>query len=256
MSKALINLWGSIFSIVGTVVPFAIFLLSLLKPPSGMPNLLDLSGLPRLQAILFIGLAAAAAHGLLWSLAESIFGWQFKGGGGASLPQGPSAVVLSATMTVPLLWLPPLYARMTHTRLVPAQHLLAACLVVLFAALGHLIIYGVDVGRLRFAGVRHFVLPWSLRGNWKRALLMEFLYAATHFSSIVLTYRIVVGSLRPLGAAIIYAILVPSMVWLFCDYVGIFLNYPGSLTQKRLIEVRGVINALMLTITLQGGMLM
>jgi hypothetical protein len=61
MNKARINLWGSIFSIVGTVVP-AIFLLSLLKPPSGMPNSLDLSGLPRLQAILLIGLVAAAAQ--------------------------------------------------------------------------------------------------------------------------------------------------------------------------------------------------
>jgi hypothetical protein len=239
MNKARINLWASIFTIIGTVVTSAIFLLSLLKPPSGIPNSLDLSGLPRVQAILFIGLAAAAAHGLLWSLAESIFGWHFKAGG-ASLPQGGSAVVLSATMTVPLLYLPPLYARITHTRLVPARHLLAACLVVVFAAIGHIIIYGVKVGALHFSGIRNFVFPWPLRRNWKRALLMEFLYAATHFSSIVLTYRIVVGSLRPLGAAILYAILIPAVVWLSCDYVGIFLNYPGSLTQKRFIEVRGL----------------
>src|SRR5258708_23881436 len=114
MNKTRINLWASIFTIVGTVVTFAIFLLSLLKPPSGMPISFDLSGLPRVQAILFIGLAAAAAHGLLWSLAESIFSWHFKAGGGASLPHGGSAVVLSATMTVPLLYLPALYGRITH----------------------------------------------------------------------------------------------------------------------------------------------
>src|SRR5580700_4212029 len=100
--------WASILGLIG-LVPLAAsaisFVMGLMKPQIGLPTLL---GLPRVQAILIIGFAAAAAHGILWSSTERIFGWRHRAGGRRSLPEGWSAVLQSVTITIPLAALPPL----------------------------------------------------------------------------------------------------------------------------------------------------
>jgi hypothetical protein len=248
-----INRWGSACSIIAFAVSAASFLRSLLDPPGGSANILPLVGLQKVQTILFLGLAAAAAHGVLWAIAQQVFRWKFGAGGGTSLPEGRSAVVLSATMTIPLVLLPSLYTRLTHQSLLVADHKLAAWFVVFFAAIGHIFLYGAKA--LKFPGMRSLISPLHSRRPWKDAIFMEFVYAVTHFSSIVLVYRLIVRPQHgPLYA--VYVALISAGVWFSCDCVSIFLNYPGSLREKRLIEVRGLINALMLTVTLEGGMLM
>jgi hypothetical protein len=250
MSNAQLNRWGSLCSIFAVLVMGFQFLAGLLKSPQGLPSL---SGWPRLQAVLFLGMAAAAIHGVLWALIERGFHWKF-GGGGTSLPQGWSAVVLSATMTVPLVLLPPLYSRVTHIQMVLPGHVLAACLVVISAAVGHLFLYGAK--SLRFPGIRNLVFPLGSGPNRGRAIAMESIYALTHFSSIVLIYRVVVGSrVGPLNGETFVPVLISASVWLFGTWIFINLKYPDSLTDKTWIEIRGVIHATILAVTLEGGML-
>ena len=130
MSNPQIHRWG----LVCSIIVFAVFVTQFVSRLLAPRNLTDLSGLEKLH-ILLIGLAAAVTHGVLWSLAESTFtaagfqGWSSGAGGASSMPQGWSAVTLSASMTVPLVLLPPLYARLIHKQVVPPGHALAACCV-------------------------------------------------------------------------------------------------------------------------------
>lgn len=92
-----------------------------------------LTGSPgRVPAILRIAFAVAIAHAILWALAERLPGWNFREG--ILLPQGFSAVVLSLTMTVPLIVVPPLYERLFHIRIVSSRHWLGGALIMVFSA--------------------------------------------------------------------------------------------------------------------------
>jgi hypothetical protein len=205
-----------------------------------------------LQAIIFLGLTAAAIHGVLWVLVQRYLGWKFSEGAG-SLPQGWSAITLSATMTLPLVLLPPLYARFTHSAVVLSGHLPASLCVVFFAGVGHLFLYG-SKGT---PGARNIILPIGAPPDVYQALKMEFVYALTHFSSIVLVYRLVLNS-QPgsLKVPVVFPVVVSTLVWLSAVCISTFLKYPDSLADKGWAEVRGVVHGLMLTIALEGGMLM
>jgi len=253
MNDQIINRVAAICGIIWFAATVAQFLFKLLAPLPGLPNL---TGLPKLQTILFIGFVAAAGHAVLWSSAERfMFHTKFGAGGGDSLPEGWSAVVLSLTMTIPLVLLPPLYERVSHSQIVLPRHLYAACFVVVFAAIGHIFLYGAKL--IHFRGVRNLIFPVGSGPDRRRALLMETIYAATHFGSTVLIYRIMVDArLGSLGAMVVYPSLVSASVWLSGVCVSIFLQYPDSLVDKRSIEVRGIIHALMLVVAVQGGMLM
>ncbi len=228
------------------------FVIHLMEPQVGLPSLF---GLARVQAVLVIGLAAAAAHGILWTKIEGISGWDHGSGGGESLPEGWSAVVQSATITIPLAAFPPLYGYLFHEPIVPRGHALASCCMIAAAAVGHLVLYGVK--SLKIPGLKRMIYPLNSPANLRRALKMELIYAVIHFSSIVLTYRLalqfqgVQSSTNPFLSALISASL-----WLMGVSVFILLRFPKSLIEKRSIELRGLINGLMLLITLQGGMMM
>jgi DNA-binding winged helix-turn-helix (wHTH) protein len=205
----------------------------------------------RLQPILWIAIAVAMAHSVLWALAERLFGWNFREG--ILLPQGFSAVVLSLTMTVPLIFGPPLYEHLFRTRIIFSRHWLGGALIVVFSALGHLILYGSKT--IQFVGLRNLISPLGIPGEY-RALPMELIYAAVHFSSIVLVYRIMVDSqsrrvtMRSLGPTFI-----ACLIWLSCDSIFIVLKYPASLANGQIILLRGFLNASTLMMTLAGGML-
>ncbi len=249
---ATLNIVGSVCSIVAFGFSGINWILWILKPSQGLT---PLSSQDRLLTILFLGLAAAAAHGILWALSERVFHWHFGAGGGTSLPQGWSAVLLSATMTVPLVLLPPLYAWLTHGGFVPRGHLLASCFVVVCAAIAHIILYGAKP--IRFIGLKNLIFPLGSPPNRLRALQMESIYAIMHFGSIVLIYRaVVICQAGPLNTTPIFPTLISAAVWFFGVSVFINLKYPESLADRDWIQVRGVIHALMLTVALQGGMLM
>jgi serine/threonine protein kinase len=211
-----------------------------------------LIGFPRMQAILWIAVAVALAHGVLWALAERLFGWNF--GEGTSLPQGFSAVILSLTMTVPLIVVPPLYEHLFHTSIISPRHWLGGALIVVFSAFGHLILYGSET--LQFVGLRNLIFPLGI-SEWYRALPMEVIYAVMHFSTVVLLYRVVVGSQSgPLTVHALLPALIACLTWLSADFILILLKYPGSLADSHLIVIRGFLNAITLMMTLTGGMLM
>ena len=246
-----VNLWGSICSIVALLATGIDFFSRLNVP---LRTLSSLSGLPRVQAVLFLGIAVAIAHGLLWLAAERLFDWHFRGGGGTSLPQGWSAVVLSLTMTIPLVVFPLLYERLAHASIVLPGHWLAGCFIIVGSAFGHLLLYGSRA--VQFPGFRNLIFPLGVF-EWRRALSMESIYAVVHFSSIVLLYRVVVDSqLAPLTASAVLPALIAGLVWFSSVCIFIFATYPESLVDKKSIEVRGVLHAIMLMITLTGGMLM
>ena len=228
------------------------FVMGLMKPQVGLPTLF---GLARVQAILFIGLAAAAAHGILWSSIERIAGWRRRAGGRRSLPEGWSAVIQSATITIPLATLPLLYGWFFHIQLVPPGHTLAACSMIVAAAIGHLFLYGIQSRNL--PGLKRIIFPLNSPANLGRALWMELIYAAIHFGSIVLIYRYVLEfKLGLFNTSPIFPAAISASLWLMGVSVFILLMYPESLTNKNSVETRGVINGLMLLITLQGGMMM
>jgi hypothetical protein len=256
--KARIAAWGNWASIIGLaglyplVVSAIQFVKGLMKPQVGFPTLF---GLPRVLAILVIGLAAAAAHGILWSSTEKIFGWRHRAGGRRSLPEGWSAVLQSLTITIPLATLPTLFSWLFHIQIVPHGHLIASCCMIAAAAIGHLILYGVT--SLKILGFRRMVFPLKSPPNLPHALTMELIYAVIHFSSIVLIYRFVLElESGQFSASPFFPAFISASLWLIGVSVFILLMYPESLTNKNSIETRGVINGLMLLLTLQGGMMM
>jgi hypothetical protein len=86
---------------------------------------------------------------------------------------------------------------------------------------------------------------------------MESIYASIHFFSIVLVYRgIIDAGLGSFTVNTALPALVSGAVWLSCVSIFIFLKYPDSLEDRVWIEVRGVIHAFMLMMTLTGGILM
>jgi hypothetical protein len=241
-----------LIGLAGLVLSAIPFVMGLMKPQIGLPTLF---GPPRAQAILVIGLAAAAAHGILWTSIEVILGWRHGAGGRRTLPEGWSAVIQSATITIPLATLPLLYGWLFHIQLVPQGHAFAACSMIVAAAIGHLILYGVESFKL--PGLRRMIFPLNSPANLRRALGMESIYAVIHFGSIVLIYRYALEfKAGHFDAGPIFPTLISALLWLMGVSVYILLMYPESLTNKNSVETRGVINGLMLLITLQGGMMM
>jgi hypothetical protein len=244
--------WGSLCSIVGFLVTGGPFIRSLFEASPGMPLP---GGSMRLFTILFLGLVAAVGHGILWSLAERRFGWSFGAGGGTSLPSGRSAVVLSVTMTLPLLVGPFAYQHIAGVEVLPPRYLVAAAAVVVASAFAHVFLYG--AAAIRFAGIRNIVFPIGSPPDPRRAVLMEAIYTAVHFSSVVLVYRVIVESaVGPLGMSLLWVTAIPAMVFFFGVNIFVLLRWPDSLIDKTWIQVRGVIAGLLLLITLQGGILM
>jgi hypothetical protein len=228
------------------------FIGKLMEPHLSMPGL---SGIPRVQAILIIGVAAGAAHGILWTLVEKkILHRSYHEGSVNALPQGWSAILLSATMTIPLVLLPPLYGSLIGIRVVQSGQVIASCAVIAGAAIGHLLLYGVEV--IDFSGIRRMIFPADSTSLW-RALVMELTYAIVHFGSIVVIYRFVLKVyFGQLSEGIVVPTLLSAFLWLLGVTVFYWLKYPDSLVDDKTLEMRRVINGMMLMLTLQGGMLM
>ena len=117
--RTAVSEWMTIINFVCWLGGGVWFVIRLMEPQVGLPSLF---GLARVQAVLIIGLAAAAAHGILWTSIERIAGWHHHAGGSESLPEGWSAVVQSATITIPLATFPPLYGYLLHEPIVQRGH--------------------------------------------------------------------------------------------------------------------------------------
>lgn len=221
------------------------------KPSPSLPNL---SGLQRVQTILFVGLLAAAIHVILVEGGQKfLLRKNYHAGGGTSLPHGWTAILLSMTMTVPLALAPVLYGQLSHSQIVQTGHLFASCLVVITGVVGHLALYGIA----GFRGFKPIIFPLNMKSGPVRPLVMEAVFAVVHFCSIVLVYRssLLINLQQPIANIAIPTIKVAALWWLSVA-LYFLLTYPETVTDKRTVERRGVVNGYLLILTLQVGMLM
>lgn len=242
--------WMTIISFVCWAASGVGFLHRLMNPRITVPGI---SGVARIEAILIVGLCAAAAHALLWAISERVAGWNHHEGPTGLLPQGWSAVVLSLTMTVPLVALPPLYGALFHTTIVYTGHALAGVCVIVAAAFAHFIAYGSkSVG---FPGLKRLVFPQDST-SVVRALSMEAIYAVLHFGSIVLVYRLVQREYAGIHEDVLVPTVLSMLVWLLGILTFYFVKYPDSVRDEKTVEQRRVIHGLLLMLALQAGILM
>lgn len=250
-SQAHLNTTSSVITIVGFFGSGYQFIHKIVYPSNGI-TLPD--GLMHLYTILICGILAAIIQSVFWVLSEKAFRWNY-GGGGKILPDGFPAIVLSLSITIPLIIAPILYGRLLGIQIVPAHHIKAAIAILFFGAMGHLLLYGYK--RFGFQGIRAMLFPTIHYSSFFKGILMEFFYSVVHFCSIVLPYRLIVGSsVGHQNSSILWNLMLPAAVYFFGMTFFLVVKYPDSLNDKGWILVRGVIGGLLLTVTLQGGMLM
>lgn len=209
------------------------------------------SGFSGLDIILHLALLTAIAFGILWSIAERLFGWSWGAGGGDTPPSGWAAVVMSLCMTLPLAFVPFAYQRVTGVSLLLPLHWKAMLLVSLLCAGGHLLIFGPTS---RVPGLRQKIAPTSPGTKLRAGLVMEFYFTVTIIGLMVLPYRLVVGPTEPLWRLGLGRIVLPCIVYFSGMVVFTVLKYPGSLTDPRAVEIRGIVAGLLLMFCLCGGM--
>jgi hypothetical protein len=127
-------------------------------------------------------------YGILWSVANRIFGWDFGEGAGPDLPQGWEAVVLSLCTTLPLTIVPGAFEFITRKQIVLPSHYRASALMIVAAAIGHVLLYGTRGPRIR--GLRDRVFPSGSPLDPWAAVRMEAIYAVVHFVSTIFAYQV------------------------------------------------------------------
>lgn len=217
------------------------------------PDIPSLSLLQQLNTALHLGILTAIAHGILWSVAELIMKSNFGAGGHGRLPQGSSAVILSLSLTLPLVAIPALYSFFMGLPILPHFHWAAAPFVVLLGAAAHLILYG--TGKHSFIGLRHRIMPPTQRKTpWRTAFAMESLYAIMYFGLIVLPYRIIVEAPTPTFASTLVARSILPAIGFFAAMVVLIMLRPSTVRDRPGIEMRGVLSGIFLPFFLCAGM--
>jgi hypothetical protein len=214
-----------------------------------------------LFGLLATGLGAAVLHGVLWTIVDINCRWYFGSGGGSRMPTGWEAVLLSVTVTVPLIVVPPISQLLMRLFLdpqsayfnIPARHYLAGIVVIACGAIGHLLLYGGPT--FRFSGLKNLIFPIGAPPSRGVAIEMELIYACVHFSSIALVYQLVVHGIWLPTFAMLFHLVIFAFVWFFFVVVFILLFYPWSLDHSRGREFRGLVSGIVLMVSLTCAML-
>lgn len=210
------------------------------------------TGILRLYAVLFLGIVAAIFFGIFWTAFEKLFGWDFGGGGKKRLPKGWAAVALSLSLTLPLVILPLPYQKATGLLLIDSlrSHSEASIVLVLAGVVTHLVMYGAG----QFVGVRPKLMPPSKPAAWRRAIIMEAIFAAVYFTCFVFPYRFIVeGSNISLQGTVLNRTIFPALA--FFSGMTFFISVkPESLREARYIEMRGFLSSLLIMGCLCAGM--
>jgi hypothetical protein len=244
-----IDRWGSICSIVAFISTWSFGRVLLTPAPASALQ----AGPGRLPTILLLGGLAAAAHGILWSLAERGFAWKFGAGGSRTLPQGWSAALLSLTQTVPLVVVPFAYEQFAGVPITPRRHLLAGACAIAAAVAGNIVMYGTS--SRGFRGVRRSISPLKKQLTLKKAVILEAIWALMHFICTAFVYRLVVALPTGTVLSVTIAPALGAMFFFFGIVSFILLRFPGSITERSWIQARGVISGIILLVALEGGML-
>jgi hypothetical protein len=169
------------------------------------------TGILRLYAVLFLGIVAAILFGLFWTAFEKLFGWDFGGGGKQQLPRGWAAIALSLSLTLPLVILPLPYQKATGLLLVDSMrsHWEASIVLIIAGIATHLLMYG--TGR-SFVGLRPRIMPPEKPTAWRRAIIMEGIFAAVYFTSFVFPYRLIMeGAHITLQGTVLHRTVLPAL---------------------------------------------
>lgn len=238
---------GSVIANVASIASFAFYIAertSSLPHPPGMSSL---------NVVIQLSIVSAIAYGILWAIADGLlFGGRFRAGGSGNLPVGLSAVVLSLSVTVPLVCVPFVYQVMTGIRVLMPSHWKAAFLLILLGAVSHILMYGTTTFPPN--GLRQKLVPSGEHASLTRTLSMEIVLAAVHFGLIVLPYRLVVDPGGQLLETVLGRTLLPGLVYFLGITVFIVLEYPDSLNKPTALEVRGIISGLLIMFCFCGGM--
>jgi hypothetical protein len=200
---------------------------------------------------IFLGIITSIGLGILWPIAEKIFNWRFGGGGNVdeedyvNLPTGFSAIILSATLTIPLLIAPILYELITKKKILLSNHWIAGVAVILGSAVGHLVIYGIKSPG--FKGLRRLIMP-KLTKNLKTALFFEFICAIVYFTCIALVYQILVSPKLFFNG--IFKVYISALVYFMGMSAFITIKYPESINEPTWVQVRGFFAGFLLPVTL------
>jgi hypothetical protein len=237
---------GSVLANFASIAGFAFYIAD---RTSSLPNV---SGPEALNRVLHLAVLSAILYGVIWSLAERVFGWNYGAGGGDTEPSGWSAIVLSLSMTLPLAFVPFAYGKVVRVTVIHPLHWRAILFVVLLGAGAHLLMYGTK-SRIP-NGIRHRIVPSRQHPPFSSSLLLELVSSITYFVFIVLPYRIIVDPAEPLRQLILGRTLLSCSVFFFGMTLFIALKYPGSLRDRTWIQVRGIFGGLLMMFCLCGGM--
>jgi hypothetical protein len=234
--------------IIANFVSIASFAFYLTDRTSSTPRGFSSGGL---NVVLHLTLVSAITYGILWSLAEQIFGWTWGTGGGKTPPSGWAAVVLSLCMTLPLALVPFVYQKVTNMNLLSPLHWRAIFLVSLLCAGAHLAIFGPtsDV-----PGLRQRIAPTDPHTSLEAGLTMEAIFTVTIIGLLVLPYRLTVDRSESWVRIGLGRVLLPCIVYFSGMVVFTVLRYPGSLTEPGWVQVRGIVAGLLIMFCLCGGM--
>lgn len=236
-----------VFASICSVASLAWPIIERLSSPTTSSNTVSIN------VIIYLSILVSIAYGILWSTANWAWHWNFDAGGGALLPQGWAAVVLSLCLTIPLLVIPVIYQAFSDTEIVSSLHWKGALWVIVSAGAGFLLLHGISPTTYR--GIRRLSMPKSHREvTLDRSVAMEAVYSIVHFGSISLVYRMVVERPATFLGTICGRTLLPATAYFFCMATYIVLRYPRSINDPRGIEARGVLASLFIVTFLCASM--
>jgi|GEM_PF-2950191 len=169
------------------------------------------------------------------------------------LPTGFPAFVLSWTLVLPLVVVPPIYEVVVEHGILPPKHWLGAAAAIAGGIIAHLLMYGVP--SIGFTGIRFWLMPPVGDVGWMRAVLTEGVYAVAYFGGIALTYRLVVAMMSPEPTSIsLTTIIVSALVFVFGMATYVIILYPESLTDPAWVRVRGIVSGILLPMCLSTAL--
>ena len=207
------------------------------------------SGLSGLNVVLHLSLLTCLGYGILWASAERIFHWDYGAGAGEALPTGWSAVALSLSVTLPLVFVPWFYQLLTKTRVLSPLHWRAVIIILVTGAAAHLVMYGTHSN-----GVRQLMAPTGEYDSFRRALVLEAIYSCIYFGFIVLPYVLTVRPNSHLLELVMGRTILPAMTFFFGMALFIAVKNPVALHEKIWIHARGMFSGVLMMFCFCGAM--
>ncbi len=212
-----------------------------------------LDGMMRFYTLLVIGAVAAATYGTLWTMAEKMMGTSYDAGGNAILPSGFPALVLSLTLTFPLVIIPRIYEMIFGLHILHSKHWTAAAIAILGGAIAHLMMYGIN--SIGFPGIRSWLMPPVGNVRYLRAVFTEIIYALAYFGGIAFAYRYVLAAISPQHPAIpFFRITLAAVAFVLGMATVIAVLFPKCLVDPGWVRLRGVLSGLIMPMCLSAAM--